>query len=103
MDTIKILNVILGVLIAILAINLIEPVYIGNFVYNLDTSEPDCQFINSEISNNIPIDICCHEVEKQLTCESSLDEIKCYTSSEKYYSLNQKALAYCKKEGYNVN
>jgi hypothetical protein len=102
MDTFKIINVILGVLIAILAINLIEPVYIGNFAYGLDTSEPECYYITEIGSKPLPIDTCCREAEKQLTCEPSLDNIKCYTS-DNYYLLNQKALAQCKKEGYNVN
>ena len=101
MNLIKIINILLGVLILILILNIIEPVYIGNFIYSLDPSEPKCYFSNSE---EVPLDICCYEIEKQLTCESFEDNIKCFTSrtSGKYYIVNQKAFHQCLKEGYNV-
>ncbi len=108
MKLIKTINLFLAILIIILILNLLMPInqITGNIVYSLDRSAPKCYF-HYEDFNEVPINLCCHELEKQINCESTHLEgeyYKCYVSrkSEKYYLTNSKTIKYCKKEGYNV-
>jgi len=109
MNKISLINLILILMIIILAANLISPISdnVGKALYNYDTAIAQCYFNKDGGLNVIPIDICCQEIQKQLSCDSIKMEgfnFKCYISkvSERYYLLNHKALNYCKKEGYNV-
>ena len=108
MEIIKIINIVLAVFIVLLVINLIYPIdtIMGNFIYRLDTSEPECYFINAGMPNKIPIASCCYELHSQLTCEKIRGEADyaCYTSKTSgiYYLVNSKALNFCKKEGYYI-
>ena len=115
MRVIRLVNIILLISIITLLINLIQKLDLeenfevvkGSIYYSIDFSEPKCFFNNSGELNEIPIDRCCYEVQKQLFCSSIISEefdFKCYTSSssERSYLINQKALNYCKKEGYHV-
>jgi len=108
MDAIKIINITLLGIAIVLILNLIQPIgtIVANIIYTLDTSQPQCYFYNSGEINEIQVDRCCYEIQKQLACQSigKNRELKCYTSgsSERYYLINQKAFNYCKKEGYDV-
>lgn len=109
MKSIRAINIILAVLAIILIVNLIQPIteITGNLIYNIDTDVPKCYFNNSGELHEIPIDRCCYETQKQLTCrslDSQVSVLKCYTSetSGRYYLINYKAFNYCKKEGYDV-
>lgn len=109
MGAIRIINVVLLIVAIILFVNLIQPIstITSNVIYKLDTSNPQCYFKNFDELNEIPIDRCCYEIQKQLLCKSTgageLD-LKCYTSesSVRYYLINNKAFNYCKNEGYDV-
>lgn len=103
----RVINVVLIILIAVLAINLIKPLpfITGNIAYSFDLSESECYFINSGKTNEIPIDSCCYELQKQLSCvDTDGYYLKCYISetSGKFYKINYKTLKYCLKEGYDV-
>jgi len=107
--TTKIINIGLVVLIFFLILNLIQPIkeMTGKVVYELDSSSPECYFINGEQSNQITINNCCNEIQKQLRCEffdKGERNLKCYTSrnSQRYYLINGKAFNYCEIEGYDV-
>jgi hypothetical protein len=115
MKLIRLINIILLALVISLFINLIQQegikerfeVVEGSISYFIDFSEPMCYFNNSGELNEIPIDRCCYEIQKQLFCMPIVSEkfgFRRYTSefSEKSYLINQKALNYCKKEGYHV-
>ena len=109
MKLIKAVNISLFVIALLLAINLIQPIsnLTGNIIYILDFSNPKCYFSYAGESNPIPIDMCCHELEQQLACESAElkgFDFRCYISktSDVYYLINSKASNYCKKEGYDV-
>ncbi len=106
MKLIRIINIVLLMAAVLLIINLIHPIssISGSLTYNLDPSDPECYFINSGNLNEVPIDSCCYEIQKQLHCQPDDTNIKCYTSetSGKYYSLNQKAFNYCRKDGYDI-
>lgn len=106
MKLIKTINVILAIAAVLLIINLIYPfnTLAGNVAYNLDKSDPECYFSNAGESAEIPINNCCYEIYNQLACERT-DEtsgLRCFVSktSDKFYIINNKALSYCKKEGY---
>ena len=103
MKIIKIVNLALIVFLAILTMNLLQP-KIGAVVYSLDDSEPKCYFKNSEQLNPVPMQFCCNEIQKQLTCQKTKEmlDIKCSTSSTRYYLLNNKAFNDCRSEGYDV-
>ena len=102
----RIINVALILLVAILIVNLIKPLpsITGNIAYSLDFSDPECNFYNKGELNDIPIDLCCYELQKQVNCEEMDEYIKCYISetSGKFYKINSKTLKYCLKEGYDV-
>ena len=108
MKPIKILNILLMISVILLVLNLIQPVdsFIGEFLYTLDKSEPECYFMNYGISNKIPISNCCYELHSQLACEQIKGEsdFTCYVSktSGRYYLVNKKTINYCKKEGYDI-
>jgi hypothetical protein len=115
MELNKLINIVLIAFAVVLFINLFQPpatystfemVY-GSIFYYADSSEPKCFFNNSVELSEIPIDMCCYEIQQQLTCKSIATtglSFKCYISetSGKYYLINQKTLNYCKKEGYDV-
>ena len=118
MEFFRTINVILILLIIGLSVNLIsflinpesksdiDRIY-GGLVFNLDKNELKCYFNNSGELNEIPIDSCCSEIQKQIVCsqvETKEVGLKCYTSSasERYYLINQKTLNYCLKEGFHV-
>lgn len=108
MNATKIINIVLLGTSIVLILNLIQPIstITGNMIYTLDSSQAQCYFYNLNETNEIQLDRCCYEIQKQLTCQSmdENNELKCYTSksSERYYLINQKAFNYCKKEGYDV-
>ena len=105
---IKVINIALFITALVLVVNLIQPLnrVTGNIIYSLDKSDTECYFNNVGGLQEIPVDRCCYEIQKQLTCESTDEEpgLKCYTSeiSERYYLISHKTLDYCKKEGYDV-
>ncbi len=112
MNKIKVGNIILILIVFILAVNIIrltgiEGLTPGGRFHGIETSEGSkCVFHNAGELNEIPIDLCCFELQKQVTCEY-LDgefEARCYISetSERYYLVNNKALSYCKSEGYDL-
>jgi hypothetical protein len=68
----------------------------------MDPSEPECYFVDSNEKLDIPLERCCFEIEKQLTCKPTEGGLKCYTSGERYYLINDKTFTHCTKEGYNV-
>ncbi len=103
MKVIKTVNIFLAIAILILSVNLMKPLSItGSSV--ADLSDAECYFVNSGVSNDIPIDGCCYEVQKQLECKKTSKDYRCYTSesSERYYVVNANALNYCKVGGYDV-
>ena len=104
MKLLRLINIGLLIAICFLLINIFSPIntIVGKVVYTLDSSEPSCRFNNMGEQNPIPIDKCCIEVEKQLVCHRNQEGLKCFTSPEPYYELNQKAYKYCITEGYDV-
>lgn len=109
MELVKIINLILVVLCVVLAINLIWPIdkATGNLVYALDSSEPRCSFSNTGDLNEVPLAVCCGEIQKMAACSKinrMVFDFRCYHSrnSEYYYLVNSKAMNYCQKEGYDV-
>ena len=105
MDTIGKLNLALVVIIAVLALNLVDSSMLGYVTYNLDLNKPECQFYNQGDIRDIPSYLCCPELQKQLFCELTYDraDYKCYVKEgAPYYLVNHKAMSYCLKEGYDV-
>jgi hypothetical protein len=105
----KIVNIVLVALAVVLALNLLLPFnsLVGNVIYKLDKSEPKCYFSNAADLREIPTDACCFELQKQLACTQTgvADfNIKCYTSesSGTYYLVNNKLVALCNMDGFNV-
>jgi len=102
------INIILVLIVVILAVSLIPfSTITGNIAYDLDSSDPVCYFSNSGETSEIPMDLCCPEIQKQFTCKplnSDNFDLKCYISesSPRFYLINNKAFNYCKKEGYDV-
>jgi len=93
----------------VLIINLVEPLpsITGTVTYELDPSEPACSFDNNGEINELPNGLCCHELQKQITCDpidSSEFDFECYTSKEsgRKYLVNNKLINYCKQEGYTI-
>lgn len=109
MKALKAVNLVLLVVVLLLALNLVMPLnsITGSITYALDSSTPKCQFTNEGKVYDVPTDVCCHEIQKQLTCKDLPAEkldLKCFVSeaSGMYYVINQKVFNYCQKEGYYV-
>lgn len=105
MKRINLVNIILLSLALVLLINFFYSITLitGNLVYSLDPSSPECYFSYSNNLNEIPIDMCCSEIQKQLFCERSDNfYVGCFTSEDAKYLLNKKAFNYCKIEGYDA-
>lgn len=103
----KAVNLALIALIIASAINLIVPIHeiSGDIAYGMDTSEPECHFSYNNELNEIPMGLCCHEIQKQLACKPIDNSgLKCYTSEDSgiFYLINDKAFMYCQREGYDV-
>lgn len=120
----KIVNLVLLLIAILLVLTLIfpEPVSItGGVSYFFDDSEPLCYFENNGEQHQIPVDLCCYEIQSQLNCKENSDpnnrfnvldsqgqttelSLKCYISesSKRFYLINHKMLNYCLKEGYDV-
>lgn len=95
--TMKTINVILITILITLTIYFYLPLETtGQFDYE----DPICTFYNNQQANNIPLDLCCPELEKQLECKN----FKCYVkeTSDRFYVVNGATLDLCKKEGYHV-
>ena len=107
------INIILAVILIILIIHFFNPQFgdkVG-YAFHSINDETRCAFFNNEITNPIPIALCCTEIQKQLACDKIADnkaddnyDFKCYTSKSAnyYYLINNAAQYYCKKEGYLV-
>jgi len=105
MKTIKIINIILILLAIILTINLIRPFNLIQKDILFSPQNLECYLNSPAKLNELPIDRCCYEIQRQLSCEYlNATKLKCYTSetSERYYLINAETLNYCKKEGYDV-
>jgi len=116
----KIVNLVLSLIVVLLVFTLIFPNPVsltGGISFFFDNSEPLCYFENVGDQRSIPAELCCYEIQSQISCEASngfnvLDsrgeitklDSKCYISedSERFYLVNNKMLNYCIKEGYNV-
>ncbi|MBI5392343.1 hypothetical protein HZA96_00605 [Candidatus Woesearchaeota archaeon] len=103
------MDIILAVILLVLIIHFFNPQLSDTVGYAFQSinEEPQCAFFNNEITNSVPIALCCAELQKQLACDKSADEnydFKCYTSKSAnyYYLINDAAEYYCKKEGYLV-
>ncbi|MBU1111848.1 MAG: hypothetical protein ABIG93_03065 [archaeon] len=116
----KTVNLVLLLIVILLVFNLMFPNtnhLTGGLSYFFDNSEPLCYFENARDQRQIPVDLCCYEIQSQINCVKSngfnvLDskgqvsgfDWKCYISegSERFYLVNNKMLSYCLKEGYDV-
>ena len=106
MKPIKILNIILIVFSLFLAANLVQPLdnIAGNLAYRLDSSEPTCFFSNKGIQSEVPVEMCCYEIQKQLECKPGQDGFKCYTAEDSgmFYLVNSKEMSLCREEDFDV-
>ena len=109
MNPIKTVNIFLVFIVVLLAVNIISPLdsITGNIAYSLDPSDPVCTFSNKGELKEIPLERCCYELQRQLSCQSiSQDDFdyKCSMSknSQYFYLINNKMSGYCNKEGYDV-
>ena len=109
MKQIKAVNIFLVLIVVLLAVNIVSPLasITGNIAYSLDSSNPVCAFSNKGELKDIPIERCCYELQRQLSCQPiSQDDFdyKCSMSekSEYFYLINNKIAGYCNKGGYDV-
>ena len=124
MKYLKVLNILLIIFCIVLVINLITPIDntlnkafselgVGETYDNTDLTEisdpshTECYFKNEGKMNEVPIEMCCYQIQNLLGCESTDSEgrnFECYNSLESKYSymVNYKTLEFCEKEGYNV-
>ena len=109
MNQIKAVNLFLLLTAILLIVNIVSPLasITGNIAYSLDISDPVCTFSNKGELKDIPLERCCYELQRQLSCQSISQEdfdYKCsiYEKSEYFYLINSKMSGYCNKEGYDV-
>ena len=104
MEKLRIINIALFIIAITLIIFTISQKNVGNFILgnsiveNIEPTNLECNFNGNEI----PIDLCCPQIERQLRCIQENDNIKCYTLEENSYYINSQTFNYCKKEGYDV-
>ena len=104
MRWIKITNIFLALILLALTLSLIN---FSDREVSFSPADFQCYFFNSNQTNEIPIDRCCYEIQRQLTCKNIRErefDYRCYVSelSEKYYLINKNTMNYCKERGYNV-
>jgi hypothetical protein len=106
MEAIDKINIGLAILAVVLALNLVNSSMVGYVTYTLDLSEPQCSFYNEGDIREIPVNLCCPELQKMLSCDLSDDKsyYKCYIKENypRFYVVNHKAMSFCLKEGYYV-
>lgn len=107
----KIANLILIIIAAILILNMIIPLkpVTGGAIFSYDTDNAACLYTYNEESTEMPVDLCCNEVQKLLSCDTLIDDPNyyqvCYTSndpSEPHYYLNSDAYNYCILNGFAI-
>lgn len=77
----------------------INPEITGNFYE--DNTEASCTFNNGEFTNEIPTDRCCLQASQKQSCTANNKGKVCGTTNQNF-SLNQKAVSYCREEGFNL-
>ena len=109
MTIIKTVNLFLLLIAVLLLVNTISPLtsITGNLAYSLDNSPPLCAFSNKGELKDIPLERCCYELQRQLSCRRVSEgdfDYKCSMSedSEYFYLTNNKMIGYCSREGYDV-
>jgi len=104
MRWIKIVNIFLALVFLVLILNLIN---FSDKEISFSPADFQCYFFNSNQTNEISLDRCCYEIQRQLACKIINEEkfdFKCFSSvgSERYFLINRNALDYCRREGYYV-
>ncbi|MBI4096003.1 MAG: hypothetical protein HY438_04025 [DPANN group archaeon] len=108
MGKLAILNIVLLIAALVLLLNLAGPADItANVVYALDKSEPKCIFEYQGSQSAIDdINQCCFELQQQRTCSQDgavNSDYACSTSDYgAKYTVNTKAINYCKTQGYRI-
>ncbi|MFH1408876.1 MAG: hypothetical protein ABIH34_03140 [Nanoarchaeota archaeon] len=69
----------------------------GRAAYTLLPGEATCTFEGRDI----PLEQCCYELPKMLSCEKK-DSLRHCGQGSIMLSLNEKAFQFCKAEGYHV-
>jgi hypothetical protein len=86
--------------------NQVEALYGSVVPLSFDINKTKCLFHNDGKLNEIPIDSCCAEIQKQIACKqvSGQSDFKCFVSesSERYYLIDRNTINYCEEEGYNA-
>ena len=106
MKKVQIINMILFIGIILLAINLVKDHIQPNLILNEE--KLGCIFYDSQNLREMPLDLCCLELQKQVVCTKSnatnKEELICYVSkeSERGYTSNLDTINYCKREGYEI-
>ncbi len=104
MRLIKIVNIFLALALLALISSLIN---FPNREASFSPADFQCYFFNSNQTNEIPMDRCCYEIQRQLVCKiinEGVFDFKCLISeeSERYFLVNRNTLDYCRREGYYV-
>jgi len=112
MKKIILINLTLIFLIIIMGINLISFSGLTGKAVSLFDLQPKCIFENEQELRIIPMEFCCFELQSQLNCEKSVENLlenslqnyECYTSkdSPRKYLINQDTLYYCQGAGYEI-
>lgn len=100
----KIINIFLTLVLLLLVLNLIS---FPEEELSFSPADFQCYFFNFNETNEIPLDRCCYEIQRQVSCKllNSTDfDLKCYNSEEskRYFLVNRNVLDYCRSEGYYV-
>ena len=76
-----------------------SPGVTGNFF--AEEENPSCDFNRNGESREIPMDRCCYHASQQIKI-SDTGETTYYGSDDINYSLNEAAIDYCSKEGFEL-